>query len=177
MYAQPDAKFYQYDQFPLAFNFTDTQHAGKTRIDGSFWANSFVRGSNGRDYYIACHVQDYASDIEGSLQSYRAAILDITDPSFYLNFVKIAKEGSPSFWDQDGNLNASFDGLGFETSNAESPLQGIRMYTSLEGVDYDLTWNFSSPAVLNAALGSYWVGAKLGFEYSIPKVSSANPTL
>jgi kievitone hydratase len=150
---------------------TNSQYAGETQTDGSFWANSFVRGSNGHNYYIACHVQDYASDIEGALQSYRAAILDVTDPSFYLNFVKIGLKGSPSFWDDDGNFHASFDGLGMEATSSEDPLQGLRMWTSLEGIEYDLTWNFSSPAVLNGALGSYLVGGELGFEWSLPKVS------
>jgi hypothetical protein len=56
-----------------------------------------------------------------------------------------------------------------ESTNPEYPLQGIRAYCSSDGIEYDLTFNFTSPILLNAALGSYLVGGELGYEWSLPR--------
>lgn len=158
---------------PIAYNLSDSQHAGNGQIDGSFWANAFIHGSNGHDYYVASHVQDYASDIEGARPSYRAAILDITNTSFYRQYVKVVDpEAQMSFWDEDGEFYAIFEegGMGMETANpGGDPLTGVRTWSKIEGVNFDFTFNFSAPAVLNAALGAYPVNGGWGYEWSSPR--------
>lgn len=138
------------------------------QIDGSFWADSFIHGSNGQDYYVAAHVMNYTSDIPGGLPPYRAAILDVTDPSRYLNFVKIGPADTPSYWRDSGEFHATFEGFGMETSSSD-PLQGMHMYCALDGIEYDITFNYTSPVLLDVALGSYLVGGELGYEWAVPK--------
>lgn len=156
------------NQLPVSFNFSDTQERGETQIDGSFWANSLIHGSNSRNYYVAAHIMSYASDIPGAKPVYRAAILDISDPSFYANYVKIAPDNT-TFWESCGQFNATLEGLSMESINPKDPLDGIRIWSSREGVEFDLTFKFSSPVLLNGALASYLVGGAIGYEWSLPK--------
>ncbi|KAF4448403.1 hypothetical protein F53441_8211 [Fusarium austroafricanum] len=155
------------DWYPLNFNISDSQHKGWTQIDGSFWINAFLHGSNGHDYYIASHAMSYASDIKGSKPVYRASILDLTDPTSFHKYDRIAPENT-TFWDDDGNFRATFEHYGMETID-ENPLHGLHTYSSVEGVEFDFNFYFSSPVLLNAALGSYQVGGALGWEWSVPR--------
>lgn len=101
---------------------------------------------------------------------YRASILDITDPSYYHNYVRFAPTNT-SFWTKHGDLSATFPGYAMEATSKD-PLQGIRAYSSLGGIEFDLTFNFTSPVLLNAALGSYWVGEGLGWEWAAPRAAT-----
>jgi predicted secreted hydrolase len=56
-----------------------------------------------------------------------------------------------------------------ESTNTEDRLQGIHVYCSSDGIEYDLTFKFTSPVLLNAALGSYLIGGELGYEWSLPR--------
>lgn len=159
--------FHQIDQLPLSFNLSDSLFRGEVQIDGSLWANSFIHGSNGHDYYVAAHAQNYASDIEGAVPSFRAGILDLTDPSFYVKYIDFPPVDS-SFYAENGEYHAVWENYGMETTSAD-PLQGIRAYSSFQGVEFDLTFNFTSPVLLNAALGSYLISGDYGFEWSLPK--------
>ena len=161
---------YQLDKLPLSYNLSDGHTQTNPEVNGIFWVNSFVRGSNDHDYYIASHAMNYASDIEGALPIYRASILDITDPSYYKNFLRTADKDA-SFWSSCGLFNASFEGYGMELSTKD-PLHGIRTWTTLGDIDFDLSFNFSSPPMMNGALGSYWVGGGLGWEWSIPRAAT-----
>jgi hypothetical protein len=159
------------DKLPLSYNLSDGHIRTNPEINGIFWVNTFARGSNGHDYYIASHAMNYASDIEGALPIYRASILDITDPTYYKNFLRTADKNA-SFWSPCGLFNATFDGYGMHSSGKD-PNQGIRTWTTLEGIDFDLTLNFSSPPMMNGALGSYWVGGGLGWEWSVPRAATS----
>jgi hypothetical protein len=113
---------------------------------------------------------NYASDIPGALPIYRASLLDITDPSYYHNFLRVA-EPNATFWAENGDFQAVFPGYGMETTSAD-PLHAIRTYNSLEGIDFDLTFNLTSPVLLHAGLGTYWVGGGLGHEWSVPRAAT-----
>lgn len=162
----------QTSQLPLNFNLSDSQHAGNIEIGGSFWLNSFVHGSNGQDYYIAAHAMDYGSNIPGAKPVYRGAIMGISDPSLFVKFGPTVSPGT-NFYDEAGNFHAIFDHFGMETSNGSDPLQGIHTYSSVEGIEFDITFNYSSPVLLNAALGSYQVNGNTGYEWSIPRGATA----
>jgi hypothetical protein len=56
-----------------------------------------------------------------------------------------------------------------ESTNSDDPLQGIRIYSSLDGIEFDLTINFTSPVLLDDALGSYLVSGATGYEWALPK--------
>jgi hypothetical protein len=92
----------------------------------------------------------------------------MTATSWYLNFIQTASSNI-SFWGKDGESRAVFEGFGMESISATDPLQGIRAYCASDDIEYDLTFNFTSPVLLNAALGSYLVGGELGFEWSFPR--------
>ncbi|KAK5699279.1 hypothetical protein LTR17_023372 [Elasticomyces elasticus] len=161
----PDGKV---NQLPLNFDIIDSQHAGHVEIGGSFWVNAFVHGSDGHDYYIAAHVMDYGSNIPGAKPVYRGAIMGITDPSFYVKVGPIISPGT-KFYDENGNFHAIFDDFGMETTSNHDALQGIRAYSSIGDVEFDFTFNHTSPILLNAALGSYLVNGKTGYEWSLPR--------
>lgn len=157
----------QIDQLPLAFNLSDSLFRDETQSDGSFWVNSFIHGSNGRDYYVAAHALNYTFDFEGALPAFRAGILDLTDPSFYVQYIDFPPTNS-SFWAQNGQYRAAWENYGMESASTD-PLQGIRAYSSFQGVEFDLTFDFSSPILLNAALGSFPINGDYGYEWSLPK--------
>ncbi|KAF4959764.1 hypothetical protein FSARC_10640 [Fusarium sarcochroum] len=154
-------------QLPLSFNLSDSQHRGWTQIDGSFWINAFLHGSNGHDYYIASHAMNYASDIEGSQPVYRASILDVTDPTYFRKYDRITPENT-TFWSRDGDFHALFDEYGMEALSKD-PLEGLHAYSSHKDVEFDFNFYFTSPVFLNAALGSYRVGGALGWEWSVSR--------
>jgi hypothetical protein len=110
---------------------------------------------------------DYGAIVPASQPIYRASILDVTDPSYYHNYLRVAPANS-SLWTSDGDFGVAFPGFRME-STSKNPFQGVHLYSSLEGIDFDLTFNFTSPVLLNAALGSYWVGGGLGWEWSLPR--------
>lgn len=153
-------------QIPLPFDLPASQQEEKVPTDTSFWANSFIHGSNGHDYYIAAHTLTFAASVPGAVPAYRACILDVTDPSYYQSSLRSAS-ANDSLWD-NGEFHAIFDDFGMETTSSD-PLQGMHMYSSAENVEFDLTFNFTSRVFLNGALGSYLFGAEIGYEWSIPK--------
>ncbi|KAF4502378.1 short-chain dehydrogenase [Fusarium agapanthi] len=155
------------DWYPLNFSISDSQHKGWTQIDGSFWINAFVHGSNGHDYYIASHLMSYASNIEGSKPVYRASVLDLTNPTIFHKYDRIAPENT-TFWTGDGDFRANFEDYGMESID-KNPLCGLHTYSSAENVEFDFDFFFTSPILLNAALGSYQVGGGLGWEWSVPR--------
>lgn len=73
-----------------------------------------------------------------------------------------------NFWTDDGKFHAAFERAGMEASG-NNPLKGIRTCNSLDGIEFDITFNFTSPVFINAALDSYLVGGQLGYESSLPK--------
>jgi hypothetical protein len=112
----------------------------------------------------------YASDIPGARPGRQAGVLDITASSYYRNFVRVEpSESNISFWGERGEFRAIFEGLGIESTSSEDGLQGIRAYGSSDGIEYDVTFNFTSPVLLNAGLGPYLVGGELGYEWSLPR--------
>jgi hypothetical protein len=102
---------------------------------------------------------DYGSNIPGAKPVYRGAIMGISDPSFYVKVGPIISLET-NFYDENGNFHAIFDDFGMETSSNSDPLQGIRAYSSIGDVEFDFTFNHTSPVLLNAALGSYLVNGK-----------------
>jgi predicted secreted hydrolase len=109
----------------------------------------------------------YASDIEGSKPVYRASVLDLTDPTIFHKYDRIAPENT-TFWTSDCDFRANFEDYGMETID-KNPLHGLRTYSSVENVEFDFDFYFTSPILLNAALGSYQVGGGLGWEWSVPR--------
>lgn len=158
----------QFSRLPIPFNITDSLHAENGAIGGSFWVNAWVHGSNGKDYYLSAHVMDYASDIPGAKPVYKGAMLGITDPALYVQ-VGPTIDADVDFYDEDGNFHALFDDFGMETTSDDDPLQGIRAYSEINGMEFDFTFEHSFPALLNAALGSYLVNNGTGYEWSVPR--------
>ena len=143
-----------------------SQQEEKVPTDTSFWANAFIHGSKGHDYYIAAHTLGFFGSVPGTTAAYRACILDVTEPSFYQQNLR-SSSANDSLW-ENGELHAIYDDFGMETTSSD-PLHGMRMYSTAENVEFDLTFNFTSRIFLNGALGSYLFGTETGYEWSIPK--------
>lgn len=115
-------------------------------------------------------MQSYGSDIPGAVPIYRSSLLDVTDPSVYHKVLQTADDPDLSFWDEAGEFHAVFgDEFGVEALSTADPLQGLHVQSSLADLEFDWTFSFTSPALLNAALGSYLVNGDYGYEWSVPR--------
>lgn len=55
------------------------------------------------------------------------------------------------------------------STNDSDPLDTMHVYSSNGGVNYDLKFAFSSPALMNNGLGAFWFGGDWGYQWSMPK--------
>lgn len=114
-----------------------------------YWSSSFIHGSDDHDYMIISHAMIGMPFTEIAPSMYRASILDITDPTIYTRF-EIFSDVDSTYLD-DGTLNATFPDYGSGTLNA---CQAIHTWSSVSGSEFDLTFEFTSPALLNGDLGT-----------------------
>ena len=96
---------------------------------------------------------------------YRGSILDITNPSRYGRF-EIFSNVSEVYSDT-GNLNTSYPDYGFSSVGSdEAP--AMRTWSAVSGAEFDLTFELSSPALLNGGLGSFKAGNTTAHEWGVP---------
>jgi kievitone hydratase len=85
-----------------------------------------------------------------SSSMYRGSLLDITDPTIYNRFDVFSD--IDNIYSDDGSLNATFPDYGFGTINAG---QSIHTWSTIPEVEFDITFDLSSPALLNGGLGIF----------------------
>lgn len=147
-----------YDLGATQMNVSDTPAAG-----GSFWSSSFVRASNGHDYMVVSHV---LAGAVGPGSIYRASVTDITDPSYYYTFSKLSD--SSDVYSATEVFNASFGDWGMGSTSSKDPISRMRTFSTVENVQFDITFETSSPVLLNGGLGVFQCGSGLGHEWSMP---------
>lgn len=138
-------------------------------IDGSFWAASFVHAANGHDYLAVGHVMKIPSDASGTINStvVRTSLLDVTDPTYYVGHAEVSD--NIDIYADSGRFEAVYEGFGMTSTNDSDPLDTMHFYSSKGGVNYDLGFAFSSPALMNNGLGAFWFGGDWGYQWSMPK--------
>lgn len=97
---------------------------------------------------------------------YRASILDLEDTSQYSQYARLAVLAQA--YGPTGILNFTVPGFAFQSTSTTDPLSGIRTFSNIAGVDFDLTFDLSSPPILNAGIGTFQVGGGTGFQWSMP---------
>lgn len=133
----------------------------------SFWSSSFIHGSNGRDYLVVANAVAELPVGGGSLiDVYRASILDLEDTSQYSQYARLTAVAQT--YGPTGILNFTVPGFAFQSTSATDPLSGIRVASGIADVDFDLTFELSSPPILNAGTGTFQVGGGTGFQWSMP---------
>ncbi|KAM6508361.1 hypothetical protein FALCPG4_018230 [Fusarium falciforme] len=137
------------DTLPIGYNLLESQTKAGVPIGLSFWSSSFIHGSDNHDYLIVSHVLT-GQKITPSL--YRGSLLDITNPSRYGRF-EIFSNVSGVYSDT-GDFNASYPDYGFGSIGSEgAPV--LRTWSSVAGAEFNLTFELSSPVLLNGGLGSF----------------------
>ncbi|KAH7118070.1 hypothetical protein B0J13DRAFT_513959 [Dactylonectria estremocensis] len=150
------------DKLPIAYNLLDSQTKAVVPVGSSFWSSSFIRGSDDHDYMIVSHVLA-GQPISPSL--YRGSVLDISNTSRYARF-EIFSDIS-NVYSATGDLNATYSDYGFSSiSSDKSP--AMRTWSSISGSEFDLTFDLSSPALLNGGLGSFPAANSTAYEWSMP---------
>ncbi|TVY70059.1 Kievitone hydratase [Fusarium oxysporum f. sp. cubense] len=146
-------------QLPTSFDIASTQTNREGADGASFWSSSFILGSNNHSYLVLSHVL-----ADPSL--YRASILDITDPSLYTQFETLSKP--TSFYSDTGVFNASFPDYGFGSTSPSDGLSEMRTWSAVPGAEFDLTFESTSPVLLNGGLGVFKAGNSTVYEWSMP---------
>ncbi|RAK79145.1 uncharacterized protein BO72DRAFT_53502 [Aspergillus fijiensis CBS 313.89] len=129
----------------------------------SWWSSSYIHASNNHDYLIVSQCLLMNAGL------YRGSILDITEPSFYRQFERFATGPltDPGL-SSGGILNITFEQYGFHTTNYDDPLQELRTWSAVEGVEFDIRFHLSTPVILNGGTGLFQWGSELTHEWSMP---------
>lgn len=118
-------------------------------IANSYWSSSYLFGTDGHEYLVLSHVLAVPA-----MGVYRGSILDITEPSYFQQFT--------SFWDASSMFAAnktaldfaSGDGFYFGLSSTDK-LGPITTWNDADSFSYNLTYNLTSPIILNGGVGSF----------------------
>lgn len=154
--------------YPTPYNLSTSQTNHKlASTGGSFWSSSFIHGSNGRDYLVVSNAVAELPVGGGTLVDvYRASILDLEDTSQYSQYARLTALAQT--YGPTGILNFTVPGFAFQSTSRTDPLSGIRIFSNIADVDFDLTFDLSSPPILNAGTGTFQVGGGTGFQWSMP---------
>ncbi|RFU79580.1 short-chain dehydrogenase [Trichoderma arundinaceum] len=153
------------NNYPIPYNLSTSQTNHDPASTGSsFWSSSLIHGSNGRDYLVVSHAIAGAGGT--SVNIYRASLLDLDDTSQYSQYARIAE--SAETYGSTGILNFTTSDYAFRATSETDALSSIRTYSQVAGLEYDLTFDLSSPPLLNAGTGTFRVAGRSGFQWSMP---------
>ncbi|KAK5993805.1 Kievitone hydratase [Cladobotryum mycophilum] len=150
---------------PLPYNLsaTHTIYDPSSSSPGSYWISAFIHASNNHDYLV---ISNLAANLPLGAALYRASILDITNLSRYSQYERVVILSD--IYNSHGVLNATFHDSGFGSINPTDPISTLRTYSKVPGTQFDLTFETSSPALLNGGLGTFQVDGKPAFQWSMP---------
>ncbi|KKK21771.1 hypothetical protein ARAM_001704 [Aspergillus rambellii] len=154
----PDVALYD-QSLPLTWDLNTSQ----SMIEGvgnSWWCSSFIQASDGNQYFIVSHVA------ASGVGFYRYSILGITEPSFYESYAVLGSEADPiSNHVRDSNI--TLPTYGFLALNASNPLQAMQTY-STHGAIFNVTFQFSSPILIDGGTGTFTWGPYQTYEWAMP---------
>ncbi|PQE32228.1 Secreted hydrolase protein [Rutstroemia sp. NJR-2017a WRK4] len=97
---------------------------------------------------------------------YQASVLDITDPSQYERFTQLSNV--TNLYADNGDFNASFSNYEFGSIAPKDGNPAMRTWSSVSGVEFDLSFELSAPVLLNGGLGSFQSVSSAVNEWSMP---------
>jgi hypothetical protein len=132
-------------------------------IFSSFWSSSFIHASNGHDYMLVSHTMPNVTS-GPSTGYYRGSLVDITDPSFYVQSVFNAN----STVGASSDFNLTYDHYGYEALSADQ-ISVLHTWSTMPKLTFDLTIDGTSTALLDGAVGSFYFGTDTPvFEWGMP---------
>ncbi|KAL4792804.1 hypothetical protein BDV19DRAFT_400372 [Aspergillus venezuelensis] len=146
------------EHLPLSWDLATSQQP-IANAGNSWWSSSYIYASDGRQYFIVSHVGDPL------LGFYRYSVLDIQNPENYRQYSVTGTESDPIGAHIHG-ANITLPTYGFEAVNPSDPLQSMRTW-STSGVEFDLTFDLSSPVIINGGSGTFTWGPFLTYEWSL----------
>ncbi|KAK7742063.1 hypothetical protein SLS53_004649 [Cytospora paraplurivora] len=158
-----NATSYWQDAIPILFDFGESQLL--STVDGeaagnSWWTSSYITGTNGGQYLAVSHI--LVSTDNSSY--YRAATLDLGSLDSYSSFIVYSNETAV----QPGSrLNLTLEGNGFEALTDDN-LSQLRTYSNHGDVTFDLKYNATSAAIVDAGTGLFTFGSGLSYEWGFP---------
>jgi kievitone hydratase len=123
-------------------------------IFSSFWSSSFIHASNKHDYMLISHTMPNVTS-GPSTGYYHGSLVDITDPSFYVQSVFNANSSigaSPTF-------NLTYDHYGYEALSADQT-SVLHTWSTMPELTFDLTIDGTSTTLLDGAVGTFYFGTE-----------------
>ncbi|KAL4797072.1 hypothetical protein BDV19DRAFT_397908 [Aspergillus venezuelensis] len=147
------------EKLPLTYDLATSQNIQFNVIGNSWWTSSYIHASDGKVYFIVSHI--------GSPQSgfWRYSILDIENPEYYKQCSLAGSELDP-ITNYIHGANITLPSYGFEAVEPDNTLKGMRTW-STSGIEFDLTFDFSSPVIINGVTGTYKWGLFFTYQWSL----------
>ncbi|KIW18315.1 hypothetical protein PV08_02603 [Exophiala spinifera] len=150
---------------PILFNFSDSQFSNT--VDGdpagsSYWTSSSITGTNGQQYLAVSHALIFNGANNETF--YRASVLPLSRPEDYSSFIVSTNESALAAGSQ---LKVTVDGNGFQGLTEDNVSQ-MRTYSNHDKVTFDITYNATSPALVDAAVGLFTFGTGVSYEWGLP---------
>ncbi|RDW90788.1 uncharacterized protein DSM5745_02563 [Aspergillus mulundensis] len=147
-----------YKHLPLTLDLATSQRAVPS-AGNSWWTSSYIRTLDDRSYFIVSHVGN------PGVGFYRYSILDINNPEYYQQYAYTGTTADPVSAHIDG-ANVTLPTYGFEAINPADTLAGMRTW-STSGFEFNLSFEFSSPVILNGGSGTFTWGPYSTTEWSL----------
>lgn len=139
----------------VLYNITQTQMLNGV-ITGSYYSSSFLTGTNGNQYILLSHF------LAASPSYFRGSLLDITTSTYTNFFNHTSYPTNPS-----STFNVSLNDGGFQSTSSNN-VSTIRTWRTNADVQYDLTFEATSPILYNVGAGEFQWGTGLTNEWGIP---------
>ncbi|PYH89172.1 hypothetical protein BO71DRAFT_113714 [Aspergillus ellipticus CBS 707.79] len=149
--------------FPLVYDF-NTSNSRAANATNSWWVSAFLHGSDDHEYLVLSHITDVTV-----VSYYRGSIFDITDKT-YVQFGNLSTAPTLYSNSHNGAFNVSIDNsFYFGATLPGNATKQLRTSSAVQGVQYDLTFDLSTPVLLNTGLGGYFeFGSYQTVEWSMP---------
>ncbi|PYI18971.1 kievitone hydratase [Aspergillus violaceofuscus CBS 115571] len=148
-------------RLPVLYNISEAQTVNSNSSGtGSYWSSSFVTGENGRQYLLLSHTLGIAASGSGY---YRASIMDLTSMSGYKSYVATGATST----EQASKFAFEADGYGFAALSADK-YSRIRTWSDRDGVTFNVTYEATSQAIFNGAVGQFMYGDGPTHEWALP---------
>ncbi|KAL4777844.1 hypothetical protein BDW60DRAFT_221425 [Aspergillus nidulans var. acristatus] len=158
---EPDTQgfnVHDYERLPLMLDLATSQSI-VAAAGNSWWTSSYIHASDNKPYFIVSHVGNPGPGY------YRYSILDISNPNYYQQYAYQGSETDPVSAHISG-ANITLPTYGFEAVNPADTLAAMRTW-STSGFEFDLTFELSSPVILNGGSGTFTWGPYLTYEWSL----------
>ncbi|KAJ5638454.1 hypothetical protein N7528_000844 [Penicillium herquei] len=156
------ASQYWKSDIPILFNFNTSQFS--TTVNGkaastSYYTSSYITDTNHQQYFIISHILVSAENAT----SFSASTLNLTD----LRYNSYMLSSNESGLQASSLLKVTLGDNGFE-SLTEDNVSGMRTYSTHDKAAFDITYNATSMALVDAATGLFTFGTGTSYEWGLP---------